>query len=76
MSLLIQIEQEDRIVDGELREVGEIVRVPNALAVHLRKKGFASWADGDAHAREAARKIETRKAHEKLETRAAKRKAS
>lgn len=68
MSLLMKIEQEDRIVDGELREVGEVVRLPNALAVHLRKKGFASYADGDAHAAEAKTRVETRAAREKLET--------
>ena len=71
MSLLVQVMQQPRLVDGEVKELGETARLPNSLAIALKKKGFAIDASGEAHLKEAAANVAQRKAYQAIQDEAA-----
>lgn len=66
MSLLVQIMQEPALIDGEIKDVGETARVPNATGIAWKKKGRAIDANGEAHLAEAEMR-EAKRAHARAE---------
>jgi hypothetical protein len=61
MSLLVQIQQEPALVDGEVIEIGDTARIPNATAIAWKKKGRCIDANDQAHLKEAEMRAHRRK---------------
>jgi hypothetical protein len=58
--------QEPALVDGEIKEIGETARIPNATAIGWKKKGRCIEANDQAHLDEAKMRV-ARRAHAKAE---------
>jgi hypothetical protein len=61
MSLLVQIQQEPALIDGEVIEIGETARIPNATAIAWKKKGRCIDANDQAHLKEAEMRVARRR---------------
>lgn len=61
MSLLVEVRKQPRIVDGELVNVGESCRLPNALALALENKGLVAWPSEKVARKAAEERAERRK---------------
>lgn len=66
MSILVRIQQEPALCDGEIIEIGECARVPNATAIGWKKRGRAIDANGSEHL-ENTEKRRAKRAHSKAE---------
>lgn len=65
MTLLVRVQREPRIVNGELVKINETCRIPADLATVLCQKGYAVLADGNDHIKDAkARKAKKEAAKE------------
>ncbi len=66
MSILVQIMQEPAMIEGEIEDVGETARVPNAIAIGWKAKGRAIDASGEAHIKDMEERSAKRE-HSKAE---------
>jgi hypothetical protein len=66
MSLLVQIQQEPALIDGEIIEIGDTARIPNATAIAWKRKGRCIDANDQAHLKEAEMR-QARRAHAQAE---------
>ena len=66
MSLLIKVQRETRIVNGDEVKIGDTCRLPDDLATVLCQKGYAVLADGSDHIKESRqRKLKKESSKEK-----------
>ena len=61
MSILVQIQQEPAIINGQVVEIGEFARIPNATYVGWKKRGRCIEASPqaylDEHAQRKAKRV-------------------